>query len=1164
MAQELIDKIRAAAQASNVDPDVAVRIAQVESSLNPAAQAKTSSAKGLFQVIDSTWKQYGGKPGKQTNADENIRVGVNILADNTNRLRSALGRDPSASELYAAHFFGAGAAPAVLSASPDTPISELLSQRAVKANPQLQGKTAGEVRQMLQAKMGQAPVQPKAAPSDGREGQPDFEAIGRGQMTADLGSGYKAALALSFLGDEEESQERKLDEQERQAARELADYKSFNALNELEFGPTKVPLLTAQAPAAPQGPVQQLAGGGLVGGPVGDPNAYNRWVVDQFRAGAFAPQAAVPQAAANRRFRIFGRGRQLPAAPAGATGPAEVPMDYNIQLADGGEVEGTAAQMLKQVVPMDIRTFGSTLFGSREPITEKNFTADELAAMQKAVDAAAARTGQTQKGSVQYVDYPRGEQIGPDFKPVGQTLGRFTYEKQPDGTTVIRDRYDFYNEGRAKNIESYEKMGGGEKALTVAGRALKNLFTGNIPGIPQELGDAYIGREGRDVTIQLPPVRRAGGGDAEPTPEEIAAASRPATFNPQIARQGEAARRLAAMRDVNTLPDPRTYAAVSGFLGTPPDQQGFSVMHPDIQGIKKAGDVGFGAGTAAQVAPVVGGAAKMLGKLTGSALNERMLAGQSLTPGFNTPAPINFAVKPRGGHFEVTGKTYGAPEDFSKPVDSVENYINSHLAITNDHPLNEWLRGKLGPYMRRDMGTEMDQFVKAADEGKKLHFVSKPITEGYTGPHIPGWLRNVRKGEGLPEEGFAKTPYGQKVEMITDRAVEPIPLEDAYPTTIPPGIQKFVETDPTMRMYGLNPTVIEGEMQFATLRDKMMQMRQMSPEYSEYGQPAIKIPERYMFTDASLQGLTPAQASERVAQFDVWKQEAKQRMASRAAFKDPKIDRTPAEDGAVWINPPDLEQYPELRKLIQDVGCDGRWCTKEANFALNYGSGNNRLTVLMDKNARPKAQMTITTVAPDPDDFLLSMDDAEAMAFKAAHPDVAAYDARAIRNTPEYQAWARNNANQMAITEIKGFDNQEELLDAPYLKQIQDRVKQLDAQFDLQSVDNMDGIGLTEISRNSPYDMLKHFSLSTMTRNAYGDSVGTRLLLKDKFGSEREGLQAILDEAIKMNGGSKYFSGNEDEISDLFHRATGNILGPEGRATGGLIERRSDDSRKYL
>ena len=80
MAQELIDKIRAAAQAKNSDPDVAVLIAQSESGLNPKAGAKTSSAKGLFQVVDKTWSGFGGKPGKQFDPDENIRVGTDVIA----------------------------------------------------------------------------------------------------------------------------------------------------------------------------------------------------------------------------------------------------------------------------------------------------------------------------------------------------------------------------------------------------------------------------------------------------------------------------------------------------------------------------------------------------------------------------------------------------------------------------------------------------------------------------------------------------------------------------------------------------------------------------------------------------------------------------------------------------------------------------------------------------------------------------------------------------------------------------------------------------------------------------------------------------------------------------------------------------------------------------
>jgi hypothetical protein len=144
------------------------------------------------------------------------------------------------------------------------------------------------------------------------------------------------------------------------------------------------------------------------------------------------------------------------------------------------------------------------------------------------------------------------------------------------------------------------------------------------------------------------PYGYAEGGEVQLTPQQIEriaaqeaaereAASRPATVNPNIQRQGEAARKLAAMRDVNTLPDPKTYAAVSGFLGTPPDEQGFSVMHPDREGIKQAGEAGFYAGTAAQIAPL-GAALRGIGG-KGTTTAAKMMEGMK-------DVPVGMSIKP--------------------------------------------------------------------------------------------------------------------------------------------------------------------------------------------------------------------------------------------------------------------------------------------------------------------------------------------------------------------------------------------------------------------------------------------------------------------------------------------------------------------------------------
>jgi hypothetical protein len=66
-----------------------------------------------------------------------------------------------------------------------------------------------------------------------------------------------------------------------------------------------------------------------------------------------------------------------------------------------------------------------------------------------------------------------------------------------------------------------------------------------------------------------------------------------------------AAKKRAEQADVNTLIDPKTYAAVAGFFGERPDEMGFSVMHPDYQGVREAADPAFYAGTALGVAPLM-------------------------------------------------------------------------------------------------------------------------------------------------------------------------------------------------------------------------------------------------------------------------------------------------------------------------------------------------------------------------------------------------------------------------------------------------------------------------------------------------------------------------------------------------------------------------------
>lgn len=133
------------------------RTAQIESGGDPNAQNPNSSAGGMFQFIDSTAQQYGltDKMDPRASADAAAR----LAADNAAHLRAALGREPTAAELYLAHQQGAGGAARLL-ANPDTPAASIVGNDAVTLNGGNTRMSARDFSNKWTGKFGgQAPVQ---------------------------------------------------------------------------------------------------------------------------------------------------------------------------------------------------------------------------------------------------------------------------------------------------------------------------------------------------------------------------------------------------------------------------------------------------------------------------------------------------------------------------------------------------------------------------------------------------------------------------------------------------------------------------------------------------------------------------------------------------------------------------------------------------------------------------------------------------------------------------------------------------------------------------------------------------------------------------------------------------------------------------------------------
>lgn len=146
--------IKQASSRTGVSFEYMLTTAKMESDFNPTAGASTSSAHGLYQFIDQTWlgtvKEAGGKlgyssyadaitrtsSGSYTVSDTSMKRSIMKLRDdpqaasdmaavltqsNSFKLTGLLGRRPSDSEMYMAHFMGVGGAAKLIANAEDNP-----------------------------------------------------------------------------------------------------------------------------------------------------------------------------------------------------------------------------------------------------------------------------------------------------------------------------------------------------------------------------------------------------------------------------------------------------------------------------------------------------------------------------------------------------------------------------------------------------------------------------------------------------------------------------------------------------------------------------------------------------------------------------------------------------------------------------------------------------------------------------------------------------------------------------------------------------------------------------------------------------------------------------------------------------------------------------------
>lgn len=207
-----------AAARTGVDFGYLLNQARVESSLDPNAQASTSSAAGLFQFTKQTWlgtlKAHGAEhslawaadsitttaDGRHVVADPNQRLAIldlrfdadaasamagELASDNRDFLEAGLGRPAEQVDLYLAHFLGSEGALKFLQANdadPSQPAAPLFPEaaaanRSIFYAPDGSARSLGDIRGRFSAKLNAAV--PTTSVRTIRENRPTAQALAR-------------------------------------------------------------------------------------------------------------------------------------------------------------------------------------------------------------------------------------------------------------------------------------------------------------------------------------------------------------------------------------------------------------------------------------------------------------------------------------------------------------------------------------------------------------------------------------------------------------------------------------------------------------------------------------------------------------------------------------------------------------------------------------------------------------------------------------------------------------------------------------------------------------------------------------------------------------------------------------------------------------------------
>ena len=448
----------------------------------------------------------------------------------------------------------------------------------------------------------------------------------------------------------------------------------------------------------------------------------------------------------------------------------------------------------------------------------------------------------------------------------------------------------------------------------------------------------------------------------------------------------------------------------------PPDE-----TDPTLAGLRMMGE--FGASSinpasvpraAARGAEKVGAAAKDLA----TSEPARVMLERAMAAGGSGPM---YAIRPPGGYFIAGDNNINAyqyrslghdmPQGRPSYSDEVDMYLEQVVGGSEIPAVRSFVDKQMRDYLGKTMGSPKDPIRQAIDEGR-VPYLNK-LDEQNAGldnfvlPN-PMALQRKRRYEGFPEEGYATTEEGKKYENYIDWMIDLRAPSQMELNELPPalrnralaaikeqGIENVDDTDTLANIFGekivstpygasIDPEAAtraalglgERENLYSFFDQYRVLNLQATKSMLEKMLTDTTLPDAHRLTPDQLSQMSLADASVAVKKLDNYlvKLADKKLLANVNQMPTTKI----YDNGQRWLAPDDLSLEHDQRATVRVLGRKGGWCTRDDDHINMYGSGDNRLNILVDKNGRPQVQVT-TSMPADVDavTWFRTLDDQE-------------------------------------------------------------------------------------------------------------------------------------------------------------------------------------------